>query len=77
MIRRVAVEPSSKWSIAATRTAQRRLSPQPGLPAWDELFGGDAVVAAAILDRLLDGAAVINIKGGPAGAAVDAEHSHA
>ncbi len=27
------------------------------------LFGGDAVVAAAILDRLLDGAAVINIKG--------------
>lgn len=35
-----------------------------GLPAWAELFGGDAVVAAAILDRLLDGAAVINIKGG-------------
>jgi hypothetical protein len=34
-----------------------------GLPAWTELFGGDAVVAAAILDRLLDGAAVINIKG--------------
>ncbi len=35
-----------------------------GLPAWAELFGGDAVVAAAILDRLLDRAAVINIKGG-------------
>jgi len=35
-----------------------------GLPAWGELFGGDSVVAAAILDRLLDGAAVINIKGG-------------
>jgi len=35
-----------------------------GLPAWSELFGGDAVVAAAIMDRLLDGAAVINIKGG-------------
>ena len=35
-----------------------------GTPAWAELFGGDAVVAAAILDRLLDGAAVINIKGG-------------
>lgn len=34
-----------------------------GLPAWAELFGGDAVVAAAILDRLLDHAAVINIKG--------------
>jgi DNA replication protein DnaC len=34
-----------------------------GLPAWAELFGGDSVVAAAILDRLLDGAAVINIKG--------------
>jgi hypothetical protein len=34
------------------------------LPAWTELFGGDAVVAAAILNRLLDGAAVINIKGG-------------
>lgn len=34
-----------------------------GLPAWAELFGGDAVVAAAILDRLLDQAAVINIKG--------------
>jgi DNA replication protein DnaC len=34
-----------------------------GLPAWAELFGGDAVVAAAILDRLLDRAAVINIKG--------------
>ncbi|GEM_PF-2790504 len=25
-----------------------------GLPAWAELFGGDSVVAAAILDRLLD-----------------------
>ena len=35
-----------------------------GLLAWAELFGGDAVVAAAILDRLLDGAAVVNIKGG-------------
>lgn len=34
-----------------------------GLTAWAELFGGDSVVAAAILDRLLDGAAVINIKG--------------
>jgi len=34
-----------------------------GLPAWAELFGGDAVVASAILDRLLDGATVINIKG--------------
>ena len=33
-----------------------------GLPAWAELFG-DAVVAAAILDRLLDRAVVINIKG--------------
>jgi DNA replication protein DnaC len=35
-----------------------------GLPAWAELFGGDSVVAAAILDRLLDRATVINIKGG-------------
>jgi len=34
-----------------------------GLPAWAELFGGDSVVAAAILDRLLDRAKVINIKG--------------
>ncbi len=34
-----------------------------GVPAWAELFGGDSVVAAAILDRLLDRAAVINIKG--------------
>ena len=34
-----------------------------GLPGWAELFGGDAVVAAAILDRLLDRATVINIKG--------------
>jgi DNA replication protein DnaC len=34
-----------------------------GLPAWTELFGGDNVVAAAILDRLLDKATVINIKG--------------
>ena len=34
-----------------------------GLPAWAELFGGDSVVAAAILDRLLDRATVINIKG--------------
>lgn len=34
-----------------------------GLPAWAELFGGDSVVAAAILDRLLDRAVVINIKG--------------
>jgi len=34
-----------------------------GLPAWAELFGGDNVVAAAILDRLLDNATVINIRG--------------
>jgi DNA replication protein DnaC len=34
-----------------------------GLPSWAELFGGDTVVAAAILDRLLDKATVINIKG--------------
>lgn len=34
-----------------------------GLPSWAELFGGDSVVAAAILDRLLDNATVINIKG--------------
>jgi len=34
-----------------------------GLPSWAELFGGDSVVAAAILDRLLDKATVINIKG--------------
>ncbi len=34
-----------------------------GLPAWAELFGGDSVVAAAVLDRRLDGATVINIKG--------------
>ncbi len=34
-----------------------------GLPAWAELFGGDSVAAAAILDRLLDRATVINIKG--------------
>jgi DNA replication protein DnaC len=33
-----------------------------GLPSWAELFG-DAVVAAAILDRLLHRAVVINIKG--------------
>ena len=31
--------------------------------AWGELFGGDHVVAAAVLDRLLDRAVVINIKG--------------
>jgi len=34
-----------------------------GLPSWADLFGGDSVVAAAILDRLLDRATVINIKG--------------
>ncbi len=34
-----------------------------GLPAWGELFGGDTVVAAAIMDRLLERAEVINIKG--------------
>jgi DNA replication protein DnaC len=33
-----------------------------GLPAWGEVFG-DAVVAAAILDRLLHRAVVFNIKG--------------
>jgi DNA replication protein DnaC len=33
-----------------------------GLPAWGELFG-DPVVAAAILDRLLHRAVVLNIKG--------------
>jgi DNA replication protein DnaC len=33
------------------------------LTSWGELFGGDAVVAAAILDRLLHRAVVFNIKG--------------
>jgi DNA replication protein DnaC len=33
------------------------------LPGWGELFGGDPVIAAAILDRLLHRAVVINIKG--------------
>ncbi len=33
------------------------------LPSWAELFGSDPVVAAAILDRLLHRAVVINIKG--------------
>jgi DNA replication protein DnaC len=33
-----------------------------GLPAWGEVFG-DAVVAAAILDRLMHRAVVFNIKG--------------
>lgn len=34
-----------------------------GLPGWGDLFGGDTVVAAAIMDRLLENAEVINIKG--------------
>ncbi len=33
-----------------------------GLPAWGEIFG-DAVVAAAILDRLMHKAIVFNIRG--------------
>ncbi len=33
------------------------------LSSWAELFGGDPVVASAILDRLLHRAVVINIKG--------------
>jgi DNA replication protein DnaC len=33
------------------------------LTGWADLFGGDTVVAAAILDRLLHNAVVINIKG--------------
>ena len=33
-----------------------------GLPEWGEVFG-DAVVAAAILDRLMHNAVVFNIKG--------------
>lgn len=33
------------------------------LSSWAELFGGDPVVAAAVLDRLLHRAVVINIKG--------------
>lgn len=34
-----------------------------GLPSWGDLFGGDPVVAAAIVDRLLERATVINVKG--------------
>jgi len=33
------------------------------LSSWGEIFGGDQVVAAAVLDRLLHRAVVINIKG--------------
>jgi DNA replication protein DnaC len=33
------------------------------LSSWGELFGGDPVIAAALLDRLLHRAVVINIKG--------------
>jgi DNA replication protein DnaC len=34
-----------------------------GFAQWGEIFGGDAAVASAILDRLLHHAAVINIRG--------------
>lgn len=58
------------------------------MPTWAELFGGDSVVAADILDRLLDRAIVINIKGPswrlrehqaltqPLGQLVDADPDH-
>jgi DNA replication protein DnaC len=45
------------------RRAATVVTTNRGLPGWAELFGGDTVVAAAILDRLLDRATVINIKG--------------
>ena len=50
-------QPALREPLATIVTTNR------GLPDWAELFGGDSVVAAAILDRLLDRAAVINIKG--------------
>ena len=60
--------PAPQWEDSPDRKGSARsatiVTTNRGLPAWAELFGGDAVVAAAILDRLLDGAAVINIKGG-------------
>jgi DNA replication protein DnaC len=34
-----------------------------GLPSWAELFGGDPVVAGAVIDRLMHRAVVFNIKG--------------
>lgn len=35
-----------------------------GFSSWGEIFGGDAVIASAILDRLLHHSHVINIRGG-------------
>jgi DNA replication protein DnaC len=45
------------------RAASTIVTTNRSLSSWAELFGGDAVIAAAILDRLLHRAVVINIKG--------------
>lgn len=57
--------PSSRSSLIDLRYELRSatiVTTNRVLPAWAELFAGDSVVAA-ILDRLLDQATGINIKG--------------
>jgi len=39
------------------------LTSNKGFSAWGEVFGGDPVIASAILDRLLHHSHVINIRG--------------
>ena len=34
-----------------------------GFSAWGEIFGGDTVVAAALIDRLVHHAEIISLKG--------------
>ena len=53
------------FHVVNTRYEKRHptiITTNRGLPAWGQIFG-DAVVAAAILDRLMHNAIVFNIKG--------------
>ena len=54
---------STKSSTSATKRQHSTIvTTNRGLPDWGEIFG-DAVVASAILDRLMHNAVVFNIKG--------------
>jgi hypothetical protein len=53
---------SSTWSTGVTTRAPTIVTTNRGLPEWGEIFG-DAVVAGAIVDRLMHKAVVFNIRG--------------
>ena len=52
-----------RWQVLGEQIERRTLHDSKGIKDWPELLAGDAVLATAILDRLLHHSHVLNIQG--------------